>query len=465
MQPLYDQASPQSIESFGKRLVNKTLRTVSGQKEISKVDLGIEVGPHRRASFGYLVERFFYGINPDNNSGVPDFPEAGVELKTTPIKKIKGNRYSAKERLVLGLINYVEEASKDFNTSSFFTKNKKLMLISYLHEQGVAVGDLLIKIARLLDYDKLPIEDQKIIREDWEKINEKIRQGKAHELSEGDTLYLGACTKSADSSIYRQQIGDVPAKPRAYSFKSGYMTELVRRELEGKVNEEDRALKVPELNESVLFEDAIIKKFEPFIGKSVNEIVNLVGSDLNRNSKDFYAGLSRRMIGVKGSRVLEFDAAEISMKTIQLNKRATPKEHMSFPAFKYKELVNEIWDADEDSPVIKSSFQKQIERRFLLVIYQCSGNCGKGDEKRLSKVMFWSMPYKDRLEAKEVWKIAVSQIKVGHAQDMPNAKSNRVAHVRPHARNSQDVDETPDGKYLVKKSFWLNKRYLKEIIK
>ena len=37
----------------------------------------------------------------------------------------------------------------------------------------------------------------KIIIDDYNQINEKIKQGKAHELSEGDTMYLGACTKGA----------------------------------------------------------------------------------------------------------------------------------------------------------------------------------------------------------------------------------------------------------------------------
>ena len=51
-----------------------------------------------------------------------------------------------------------------------------------------------------IDYVKLftpPIDDLKIIEEDYKTIIDKIAEGKAHELSESDTMYLGACTKGA----------------------------------------------------------------------------------------------------------------------------------------------------------------------------------------------------------------------------------------------------------------------------
>ena len=42
---------------------------------------------------------------------------------------------------------------------------------------------------------RLPEEDMKIIRADYEKIISYIQDGRADELSEGMTTYLGACTK------------------------------------------------------------------------------------------------------------------------------------------------------------------------------------------------------------------------------------------------------------------------------
>ncbi|EAW0602409.1 restriction endonuclease, partial [Listeria monocytogenes] len=73
-------------------------------------------------------------------------------------------------------------------------------------------------------------EDLLIIESDYNKIVSKIKQGKAHELSEGDTVYLGACTKgaTAEKSLKPQFYNaEIPAKRRAFCLKQGYMTYLI----------------------------------------------------------------------------------------------------------------------------------------------------------------------------------------------------------------------------------------------
>ena len=55
-------------------------------------------------------------------------------------------------------------------------------------------------LIKLVDDWKYPNQDLIIIKQDWELINQKIKDGKAHELSEGDTFYLGACTKGSTAA-------------------------------------------------------------------------------------------------------------------------------------------------------------------------------------------------------------------------------------------------------------------------
>ena len=62
-----------------------------------------------------------------------------------------------------------------------------------------------------------------------ETIHEYIIEGKAHEINEGLTDYLAACTKGNSSkSVRKQPYSDIPAKQRAYSLKTGYMTSVLR---------------------------------------------------------------------------------------------------------------------------------------------------------------------------------------------------------------------------------------------
>lgn len=87
------------------------------------------------------------------------------------------------------MIDYMSEHEKTFAESSFWKKNSLLLLMFYLHEAETKSIDLVFKIIRLW---RVPIADIRIIKEDWRKIVQTIKQGRAHELSEGDTLYLGA---------------------------------------------------------------------------------------------------------------------------------------------------------------------------------------------------------------------------------------------------------------------------------
>lgn len=176
-----------------------------------------------KGAIGTVLEESWFGYMPNGDSE-PDFPEAGVELKATPyIKTKKGIR--AKERLVCNIINYMTEYQKTFKTSDFWHKCETLLIMSYEHKNDVSKSDYTIDKAILFSY---PTEDLIIIEQDWEKIIAKIKAGQAHLITEGDTLYLAACTKGANaSSVRKQPFSDIPAMQRAYSLKSTYMTRIL----------------------------------------------------------------------------------------------------------------------------------------------------------------------------------------------------------------------------------------------
>ena len=479
----YDQTNACSIESYGKRLVGGNLSSVKGIHDVPLKEKGKLVSGRTRGSLGTIIEKYYYGIEPEND-GTPDFPEAGVELKTTPIKKSAKGEYKAKERLVLGMINYIEESTRDFSSSTYFKKNQKLMLLSYLHEENKAIGDVNFLLAKLYEFDKLPKEDQKIIREDWKKINDKIRANLAHELSEGDTLYLAACTKSATAANRRPQVNGPTAKPRAFSYKPSYMTQLLKREF-GTSEDVEKLLQETELTENKTFEEQVLEKFIPFVGKSASAIAAELNITLNPKQKDKFATLARAMLGVRKKKIEEFEAAGVRMKTIQLRADGVPHQHMSFPTFKYKEIINETWDGDEDDGQVRSTFQKHLESRFLFIVYRCQDKCEPEDERIFEKAFFWTMPPSDLIEAQRIWEETIKLIKIGkiiknikinkkgdelRESHFPSSSSSRVAHVRPHGSDAADTFPLPKNDKLTgadtftKHCFWLNIDYLKMII-
>lgn len=173
-----------------------------------------------KGQLGQIIEESFFGyeINSKNEA---DFSDLGIELKVTPIKKNKNGTLSAKERLVLNIINYHNEVQTAFETSSFWLKNREVLMIFYEWIANISRGDYKVAKSYLHKY---PEEDLEIIKQDWQTIVEKIRAGLAHELSEADTNYLAACTKGANKSSLRSQpFSDIEAMQRAYSFKQSYM--------------------------------------------------------------------------------------------------------------------------------------------------------------------------------------------------------------------------------------------------
>jgi DNA mismatch repair protein MutH len=213
----YNPNDKNSILEFAKLLKGKTLREACDKSILKHNYSG-------KGNFGQILEKFYFLYEPNSDSE-PDFAIAGLELKSTPLKQLQNKEYRSKERLVLNIINYIEVVNQDFETSSFWKKNANILLIFYLHQAGYDILDYLIK---LVDEWNFPKTDLEIIKKDWQLIKQKIADGKAHELSEGDTFYLGACTKGANANSTRKQpFNDIPAKQRAYSLKQGYVNHII----------------------------------------------------------------------------------------------------------------------------------------------------------------------------------------------------------------------------------------------
>ena len=243
----------QQVHNRAKEAVGKTLKELNGGNPITGT----------KSSAGDAFEAW-YGKQKDNDSK-PDMEDAGVELKATPIKKLKNGQYSAKERLVLNIINYEKVAEESFEESSFLNKNGTIELAFYEYIKEAKKDDWLIKEAVLYEMKHNPI-DYEIIKQDWHIIHQYIANGKAHELSEGLTSYLSPCTKGATSkSVRNQPYSDIKAKQRAFSLKSGYMTSILRKYVLGDETIDSIVKDKFEIEEKSI-EEIVIDKFQPYIG-------------------------------------------------------------------------------------------------------------------------------------------------------------------------------------------------------
>lgn len=439
----YDSSDAQSIVEYAQALVGSTLREHTDAT-------AIDDPAKRKGSFGNAVEYYYFKYDPNSDS-TPDFEQAGIELKTTPLKKNRDGKLVSKERLVICMINYMDVVNETFETSHLLEKASGILLISYLYEKDKDPLDYEIEVAALWD---LPEEDMPVFKSDWETVVNKVRKGLAHEISGRDTLYLEACTKAANSSVTRPQpFSPIPAKPRAWALKASYMT-AVSNELLEKMQPIRRSA---EERDTPLL-SLVKSRFSPFFGRTEDELAEEFGYVIpgKRKPKNLCALITKKILGVdEDSKITEFEKAGIKPKTMRVKRNGTPKESVSFPSFDYFDLA--------ETPFESSSFREQLNKKYLFVMYREDDE--ERDLYRLSNVVFWQMPEEDLREARRCYEEMRERVRQGRADDSVKSSENRCCHVRPHGRNKNDTRMTPYGVPVTKKCFWLNAKYLAEQLK
>ncbi len=461
----YDKSDPLSIEVYSQRMIGKTFREICEEDDARGVSVLREEGAsygtdevaetkRNKGNLGQIIEEkfFHYACNSDSRA---DFHEAGVELKVTPYRINNNGTLSAKERLILTMIDYYQVVNEPFEESHFWNKSKLILLVYYLYMKEIKYN-----LDYKINYSKLftpPEQDLKIIRHDYYLIVSKIKEGKAHELSEGDTLYLGAAPKAATSKDRRKQpFSDELAKPRAFAFKNSYMTYVLNNYIVPGKSTYEPIIQ----DESVdSFEDYVTEKIKHYYGYSVRDLCTEFDIEIEKKPKNLEAMLAYRILGIKGNHAEEFEKASVAVKTIRIGNNDRIKESMSFPTFKFKELINEEWDDCTFGNYLR-------ETRFLFVVYKFD----KDNELRLRGCQFWNIPYDDlETHVKSVWektkKVVAEGLKITmvngvRKNNLPKASEDPVCHVRPHAQNANDTYELPDGRQYPKQCFWLNNTYI-----
>ena len=463
----YDPANRKSIVEYAQKLVGHTLRDSCDVESFSSKK-------GNKGKLGQAIEYCYFEYEP-NSAQEPDFPEVGLELKTNPVKRKRDRTLSAKERLVLTMIDYCALVHETWESSTVLSKMGDMLLITFLHEPEKDEFDYEFEF---VGTPLIPPEDMVVIRDDWETIVAKVKAGLAHEISGGDTNYLEACTKGASAKTVRKQpYSDIMAKQRAFALKSSYMTSF---------HDENICLEsiMRRRGEERMGLEGLVKaRIGEYIGATDIELGERFG--LNPKNKSFNALLTKAMLGIgRENEVAEFSKAGITVKTIRLERNRRICQHISFPAFEFADFLAETeWEDSEFGKVCNSKFLFVVFKKNDLGAYELRG------------CEFWSMPAEMVDSAEATWREARLVVERGVKfiecapccnggrptikNDLPGSRFNHVAHVRPHASQSayrfedgteignvaSDASELPDGRAMTKQSFWLDKGVVEKLLK
>ncbi len=452
---LYDETNIDSIVAYAQKLEDKSVDAVNYEQH-SYAGLRQSIPPNvptqnknNKGGFGNFIEHTYFGKKNDNKSQ-PDFPLAHLELKVSPLKYMETANFAVKvkERLVLNHFTFTALDQEVFESSHFLKKNKNLLLIFYFYEKEKPYGKLQIQLADLWQCIK---EDEFQIRQDWETIVKKIHEGKAHEISEGDTLYLGACTKgaTAESSMQVQPHSPIKARGRAFCFKLGYINHIYQTLLSRKKHGRRAEQRI--LGKNEMLESKILAIYAPYLKKSTPEIYTMRGKTYNPEYKSRYAYIARNIVGLnrEGSNIYEFNAASIQFKTIRVEPNGKSIESMSFKTIDFCEIVEEDWE--------DSYFYDAITSKFVLILFKRDT---MEEEYYLDRVQFWQIPHEDYDKFKTVWLDTRNKIRHGDYEHFLKISDNPVSHIRPHGKDAADTMITPQGTQEKKMSFWINQGYI-----
>jgi DNA mismatch repair protein MutH len=146
-----------------------------------------------------------------------------------------------KEPLSLNIINYSKEAlCNDITESELYKKNKKILFIFYIHLKSKSRSEYTIKYVFLWEMDNKVLNE---LRPDYNLIISKIKEGRAHDIHQGQHEYLTICPKhngkfkdpNCNKSKTVQPFSNQPAEIRAFRLKNKYVNKIIERHIQKKL--------------------------------------------------------------------------------------------------------------------------------------------------------------------------------------------------------------------------------------
>lgn len=434
----------EELLNYTSKIKGKTFKEIDSEGLLETTSLN-----RRKGILGQIVETGFYKY-PLNNDSKADFEELGIELKVSGYIRNKNGSLRAKERLILSKINFNEIINETFESSHVLGKCEKMLIIWYEYDKQKEAKDFIITDYQLYNMN----HDKKIFENDFEIIKGKVLDGKAHELSEGDTSYLGACTKARTSADRTTQpFSNVLPKPRAFSLKNAYMTAILRLNIETQ-----RTLT---FSNFTTVEGYIIDKLKPYFGKTQKQILKeITGKETNEPiPKDINKKISNILIG-KDQELPQkdelFTKTSFVIKNIPIQENGKPRERMSFRTLKLSEFEEE-WE---------NSFWKNYfeEITIITITYQEVDKSKNGDRilKGVKKISFDETDLDAFEKTYNQIKLTIEKQDINLLPTSTNGFKDLTLQIAPKGSKGDDAYNNFLKKDSTKVCFMLNKKLIYE---
>ena len=432
----------EELLEYTSNIAGKTFKEIDSEGLLQNSSLRQQKG-----LLGQVVETGFYKY-PLNNDSRADFEELGIELKVTGYVKNKNGSLRAKERLVLSKINYDEIINETFESSHVLGKCEKMLIIWYEYDKEKEADDFIITNYQLYNM----ANDKEIFENDFQLIKDKVMNGRAHELSEGDTSYLGACTKARTSSDRTTQpFSEILTKPRAFSLKNAYMTGILRQTI-------DKQIITLKSNVKTV-EEYVEDKLRPYFGKTQIEILEeITGKEYDEKiPKQISKMISDELIGKDNELSKKdeiFTKTNFVIKNLPITKNGKPKERMSFKTISLSDFEDEWND---------SYWKNYFEETTLITICYQEKNGSKNGYRVLKDVKKITFDEDDLDSFEKTYnqiKLAIEKQDISLLPTSSNGFKNQLLEIAPKGVKGDNAYENFFKKDKTKVAFMISKKLL-----
>ena len=492
----YNERSIDSILYYATALQNKTFEEILIENNLSEEDIIFlrEKSMTNKGLLGNLIEQAYFGY-PSNSRQEADFPEVGLELKSTPYDG-EGDAIRPGETLSLTQINYREPQEENYYLSHVWEKMQKILIV-YYHRERERARRMQSKLFYSISYVFMlrpDARDLAIIEADYRMLVGYMTRGEAHLLSRTHGEYLGVAPKSSRREYVEQYYGEhIPALKRGYVLKIPYLTYILRRAAGLEEDPGETIISDISVLQEKSLADILEERVRRFIDMKKEDIWELVKrpdeGDLPP-SKNEDAVLSCRMLGVKSNRVEEFTRAGILPKVIKYRKVKGKNQQFRLEDFRFMQLFNEepdfpdmIDDGERHGWEASKLFSYLADRQYLFMVFweTDKGTIFKGCQ-------LWGISDRDLEIVHDAWvrtKIILGEgVKlipkidrngnVSVQNNLPGIADNGVFHIRPHTSKAfyvidgreygngsiTDTDLLPNGDRITKQAYWLNRSFI-----
>ncbi|MGM0125646.1 hypothetical protein IGI37_003045 [Enterococcus sp. AZ194] len=352
-------------------IFNDVLEKTLGEVDKNHIFDRTKIHPKITGIAGDVVEQSILGY-PADSFQEPDLIVDGeeVELKTTGIRKSKKKKgeFEAKEPMSITAVSPQKIVYEEFESSNFWHKLRKLLLVYYLYDSEVTVpaagyADFSIKGFDFYEFDE---ENKEILKNDWHTVFNYIKDLQ-ETFDNPEEHYPSISSKLRPELMLIDTAPKWPNRPR-FRLKRSTVTTMVQQYFGKKFEQLDSKL------DSFSDIDKLLQSFtNKYKGLKISELLEIlkIPIKLGKNgdvSKSVGEQIVTRMFGAKSKKMSKIEIfSEIGLlaKTITQTSTGNRTEDTKLFSVNFEEWLRK--DKSFEESTVFSEFS---EPQFLFIVFE-----------------------------------------------------------------------------------------------